>query len=124
MSEVEAFILELEGKQYEICSFLNGLITSYPKVTSKISYKIPFYHQKSWVCYLNPIKPDKVELAFTRADELSNEQGLLDFKNRKQIAGITFSSVGEIDKHLLNEILQEALLLDEAVPYKSKRAKS
>ena len=124
MEEVEFYILEKEGKQSAMLQYLHELICSYPNIVAKIRYKIPFYYQKSWLCYLNPVKDDRVELAFTRGNELSNVQGLLQSNGRKQVFGITFSSVKEIPEELIHEIFQEALLLDEEVPYKSKRSKS
>lgn len=114
------YIYGLEGDQQEIMLHLHELLASYPEVSGKIRYKIPFYFRKSWICYLNPTK-DGVELAFTRANELSNEQGLLDFKDRKQVAGISFTKVSDIKEDAIHEIFQEALLLDEEVKYASKR---
>lgn len=114
------YIYQLEGDQQEIMLHLHEILTSYPGVSGKIRYKIPFYYRKSWICYLNPAK-NGVELVFTRASELSNEQGVLDFKDRKQVAGITFAVAGDINENILHEIFQEALLLDEEVNYASKR---
>jgi hypothetical protein len=51
---------------------------------------------------------------------MSNEQGLLESKGRKQVLSIEFASVDEIPKKLMNEIINEALFLDETVPYKPK----
>lgn len=115
------YIYEREGDQQAIMLHLHELLTSYPDVSGKMRYKIPFYYRKSWICYLNPTKDGSVELAFTRANELSNEQGLLDFKDRKQVAGITYAKAADIQDDVLHEILQEALLLDEEVKYASKR---
>ncbi|MBX2929040.1 MAG: DUF1801 domain-containing protein [Saprospiraceae bacterium] len=100
---------------------LHHLLSGFPELTPKIRYKIPFYYRKSWVCYLNPIKGRQVELVFIRANELSNEQGLLDFQGRKQVAGIVFASVTDIPDEAVTEIIAEALLLDESIPYPSKR---
>lgn len=113
-----------EGVQRDTLLHLHELITSFPEVTGKIRYKIPFYDRRSWICYLNPIKDDRVELAFTRGNELSNEQGLLEARGRKQIRGVIFASVEEIPDEVVLEVLQEALLLDEEVPYQSKRKRN
>ncbi len=121
MSSVEAFIIEKEGPQQEVLQFLNDLMMSTPEVTSKIRYKVPFYYRKSWICYLNP-KPIGVELVFLRANELSNEQGLLDAKGRKQVAGVTFEKVADIPVEIVLEVIQEAIWLDETTPYASKRS--
>ena len=122
MSPVEAFIIEREGSQQVILQFLHDLLMSTPEVTNKIRYKIPFYYRKSWICYLSPIKKTQgIELAFIRGNELSNEQGLLEAKGRKQVMGVTFHSVDEIPITTLLEVIQEAIYLDDTMPYASKR---
>jgi len=124
MSSVEAFIIEKEGHQQAVLQFLNDLMMSTPEVTSKIRYKVPFYYRKSWICYLNPTKkPIGIELVFLRGNELSNEQGLLDAKGRKQVAGVHFEKVADIPIETLLEVIQEAIWLDETIPYTSKRAR-
>ena len=124
MDPVLSFIYNLEGAQKLIAEHLHNLITSYPEVVYKIRYRIPFYYRKSWICYVNPIKNGGIELAFVRANELSNENGLLNFKDRKQVAGVIFNSVKEIKEEPLLEVLEEAFLLDETVKYAAKRKKN
>lgn len=123
MNPVEDFIYGKEGNQRAILVFLHEILSTHFDLTNKIRYKIPFYYNRSWICYLNPIKGDKIELAFLRGNELSNEQGLLDNKGRKQVYGIEFEKVSDIKEEVLYEILQEAVLLDESVPYASKNIK-
>ena len=115
------YIELLEAEQRRIMHALHQFISAFPQVTCRIRYKVPFYYRKSWLCYLNPLKKDGVELCFVRAKELSNEQGLLDFKNRTQVAGVTYFSAKDIRESVLAEVLQEALLLDEEVAYAPKR---
>jgi hypothetical protein len=122
-NEVELFIEDLIDNQKVIMQQLHPTITSFPEVISKIRYKIPFYYRKSWICYLNPVKGDKVELAFTRGNELSNEQGLLQANGRKQVRGVIIENANDIPWESLNEIFQEAFLLDEEIKYASKRKK-
>lgn len=117
------YIEARDGEQQRILLVLHELITSLPQVTDKIRYKIPFYDRKSWVCYLNPLKEGGVELCFLHGNELSNEQGLLDFKGRKQVAGISYFAVSDIREEPLLEILQEALLLDEEHSSVAKKKK-
>lgn len=121
MSAVEDFIYQFEEDQREVMHWLHDLLTSKLDLAEKIRFGIPFYYGKSWICYVNPTKKGSVELAFVRGNELSNEQGLLDHKGRKQVFGVEFNKVGDIPKDLLNEVLQEAILLDETTPYRSKR---
>ncbi len=126
MSAVEDFIFSFPKGPQSVMLFLHELLLEHPEMTTKIRYKIPFYYRKSWICYLNPSKADqkgRVELVFLRGNELSNAQGLLEAKGRKQVMGISFESVDEIPLESLNEVLQEAILLDETVPYASKRKK-
>ncbi|MGN8225279.1 DUF1801 domain-containing protein [Gracilimonas sp. BCB1] len=120
MNAVEDFIMRHEGNQQEVMLYFHNLLTSFPTVTSAIKYRIPFYDQKTWVCYLNPLKNDKVSLCFLRGYELSNEQGLLESKGRKQVMSFDFGSVKEIPKETIREVINEALFLDEAVPYNPK----
>jgi hypothetical protein len=46
---------------------------------------------------------------------------LLIFKGRKQVGGITLESIKDIPEEALHELIQEALLLDEQLPYAAKR---
>ncbi|MCI5054711.1 MAG: DUF1801 domain-containing protein [Flavobacteriales bacterium] len=121
MTEAEDFIYQFEDDQREIMLYLHTLLTENLNLTEKMRYKIPFYFGKSWICYLNPDKKGNVEFAFVRGNELSNEQGLLENKDRKQVYSITFSKLQDIPEDTLLEVLQEAILLDETIPYESKR---
>lgn len=123
MNAVKSFILEKEGNQKALLQYFHRLMMDQPGVVSKIRYQIPFYYRKSWICYLNPVKKGGIELAFLRGNELSNEQGLLDFRGRKQVAGIVFNQLAGIPEEAVMEMIQEALLLDEEIAYASKRKK-
>ncbi len=123
MDAVQLYILEKEGAQKALLQYFHQMLSGQPGVVSKIRYKIPFYYRKSWVCYLNLVKNGGIELAFLRGNELSNEQGLLDFRGRKQVGGIIFYKLDEIPEEGVMEIVQEALLLDEEMSYASKRNK-
>lgn len=113
MNQVDIFIDEQEGNQREIMNYLHLWLTQNFNLKPKMRYKIPFYDGHSWICYLNPIAKNKVELAFIQGKQLSNSQGLLQFKNRKQIAGISFEKLEDIPHEGLEEIVQEALMIDE-----------
>jgi len=121
MTKVEDYIYQFEGSQREVMLYLHNLLTNDLNLTEKIRFKIPFYYGRSWICYLNPIKNGKIEFAFVRGNELSNIQGILDNKGRKQVFGIEFEKVSDIPVREINEIIQEAILLDETKPYESKR---
>ncbi|MEK9614257.1 MAG: DUF1801 domain-containing protein [Flavobacteriaceae bacterium] len=99
----------------------HNLLTLELNLTEKIRFKIPFYYGRSWICYLNPTKDSKIEFAFVRGNELSNHWGILDSKGRKQVYSIEFENVSEIPTQRIYKIIEEAILLDETKPYKSKR---
>jgi|SRR5690554_2578668 len=124
MTEVEDFIYNYEGSQREIMLYIHKQLSDELNLTDKIRFKIPFYYGKSWICYLSPTKNNSIEFAFVRGNELSNAQGLLDSKGRKQVWSIELTNKSDIPIKELNEIIQEAILLDKSVPYASKRKKS
>jgi hypothetical protein len=123
MTSVLDFIDGQDDGPKAIMLHLHNLMMSFPEVTSKISYKIPFYYRKSWICYMNPVKDGGVELGFTRGQELSNEQGILEAKGRKQVAGIIFYSLKDIPERALLEVINEAIILDESVPYNVRKSR-
>lgn len=109
---VEDFMLGLDGQQKAIVSFLHHRLINDHNLIPKIRYNIPMYYRKSWVCYLNPIKNDGIELVFLKGNELSNSQGLLQNKGRKVVAGIDMYDVQIISERAIDEIVQEALILE------------
>jgi len=112
MKTVEDFILGLDGQQKAIVSFLDEHLRENHDLRSKINYKIPFYYHKKWVCYLNPIKVDGIELVFLKGHLLSNNQGILKSKGRKLVAGVELFHVSKLPLRSIDEIVQEALILD------------
>jgi hypothetical protein len=123
MDAVRDYIEQFDDEQKETMLYLHEFLSCFPGIHSKITYNIPFYYRKSWICYLNPVKNQGVELAFTRGNELSNQQGVLISAGRKQVRGLIFNKESDINLSLVNEIFQEAVLLDEEIPYASKRKK-
>ncbi len=120
MEKVEDFIYGLQGSQREVLLFLHEKLMGL-NLLPKIRYRIPFYYGKSWICHLNPRQETSIEMCFVRGNELSNQNGLLDAKGRKQVASTLFNKVETIDESALLETIHEAILLDETVPYASKR---
>ncbi|MCF8368043.1 MAG: DUF1801 domain-containing protein [Bacteroidales bacterium] len=120
MTDVESYIYGFEGTQREILIYLHHYFIDELNLICKMRYKIPFYDQKSWICYLNAIKNGHVELGFPRGNELSNEQGILIVKDRKMVRSLIFENVKTIPFQPLTEIMHEALLLDQVKPYSFK----
>ncbi|MEO9869902.1 DUF1801 domain-containing protein [Ekhidna sp.] len=113
MKTIGSFILGLDGQQKAVVSFLHNHLTNHHDLNGKISYNIPVYYRKTWICYLNPIKKNGIELAFVKGHRLSNEQNLLKRKNRKYAAGIDIYEINDIPEKAINEIINEALILDQ-----------
>lgn len=123
MSEVEDFIYCHEGNQRELMLFFHHLFTRELNLTAKIKFRIPFYYGKSWICFLNPLEGNKVELAFLRGNELSNTQALLQSKGRKQVFGVVLEELSDVLLQQLHEIIHEAILLDAKKPNSLKNKK-
>lgn len=121
MKTTEDFIYNFEGSQREIMLYFHKVLTEEFGLRSKLSYKIPFYYNKSWVCYLNPTKNGNIEFAFPRGNELSNSNGILESKGRKQVYSIEIKDLSGINEALIKETIMEAILLDDTTPYQSKR---
>lgn len=119
--EIEEYTENLENHQKEVIHFLHEMITENPGIELKRKFKLPFDYRKSWICYFTILKNGTVEWAFTRGNELSNENGYLKSRGRKQVSSVEFSYVSEIDVAKAKACLQEALLLDEQVPYSVKK---
>ena len=119
MNEVEDYIFGFEGDDHGIMKLLHDLMMDQPGIYSKIAFKIPFYYRNSWICYINPVKKGGIEFVFTRGKELSNQQGILMSRGRKEVRGIHFNTIDDIPLESLHEVIQEAILLDESVPYSS-----
>lgn len=121
MTEVEDLIYQFDDTQREIMLFFHNMLTKEFLLTDKVTFKNPCYYKKSWICYLKPIKNEKVELAFMRGNELSNNQGVLKSLGRKQLRSIEISDLKKIELDVIKEVLNEAIHLDETKPYASKR---
>jgi len=115
------FISSKEKEQQQILLTLHEYLIGHNGIDPKIKFKVPFYYRKSWICYLNPKGSIAVELVFLRGDELSNHNGLLDMRKRKQVAGVIYDKATDINFTTLDETFQEALILDDTFSYQSLR---
>ena len=121
MSEVENLIYQTEGHQREIMLFFHRLLLNEYMLTDKITFSNPCYYKHSWICYLKPLKTGQVELAFLRGNELSDSEGILDSKGRKQLRSIYIADLNQIPLEPIRQTINEAIHLDETAPYESKR---
>ena len=118
MNKVEDYILNFDGDQKEIMLYFHSLLTEEFNLIPKFKFNLPFYYRKSWICYLFPTKKGLIELAFTRGRELSNEQRILKSRGRKLVSSIEFKQLNDIPEQVIREVIHEAVILDETVPYR------
>lgn len=114
MQNVEDYILNQKSEIADIMQYLRHIIHSCsPKITESIKYRIPCFDGNKMICYFNIVK-NGVDLGFSRGYELSNIQGLLNGKDRNTVKSIFISSIKDIDENVLREIINEAIIIDEA----------
>ncbi|NNC85994.1 MAG: DUF1801 domain-containing protein [Bacteroidia bacterium] len=123
MSDVENFIYSNDGHQKDVMLFLHNYMVSQPAISAKIRFHIPFYYRKTWICYMNPRKDNSIEFCFIRGRELSDGQGILEYKGRVMVTSVNIKTVKDIPEQALFEVIQEAILLDENVPFTVKKKK-
>jgi uncharacterized protein YdhG (YjbR/CyaY superfamily) len=127
MQDVEDFISDLPKDEQVILKRLRALIfQAEPRIEEKLAYGFPYFSRHRRVFFLWPasavscavgVKPSpaapKATLGFWYGNLLSNEQGLLISKGRKQVYTIKISSLAEMHEPSLLEILNEAILADK-----------
>jgi len=125
MNEVQEYIAAQRSSQKEMLSVLRRWILDLgPHAQEKISYKVPYFYFYGPLCYLNPAI-DGVDLSFVNGKKLSNEQKLLEEKNRKTVASIRFHSLAEVEEReeQIRQILNEAAILNQYLHNVKKKKK-
>lgn len=127
--DFDSFFEALLPAEKAICARLRQLILdNFPELREKFGYGVPYYHRHSRVCFFYPASfpysghPEGVALGFVRGHLLSNEQGLLDLGERKEVAYVLFRREQDLVENAVLELLHEAMLVDEAV-FEEKRLK-
>jgi uncharacterized protein YdhG (YjbR/CyaY superfamily) len=125
MNEVQDYIATQRHTQQEIMSVLRRWILDLgPHAQEKISYTVPYFYFYGPLCYLNPAM-DGIDLSFVHGKKLSNEQKLLEEKNRKTVASIRIHSLAEVEEHeeQIRQILNEAAILNQYLHNLKKKKK-
>lgn len=118
MEQVDKYIHDHpENQQIIFLQLREIILNSSPKIVEKFSYQCPFYFYKKPLCYLytSKKKSDKILLGFCQGAELSNERGLLTATNRKQIRLIEMDVNDKLNLHIIREIINEAILLQDVM---------
>ena len=115
MHSPDEYLQHIEhAKLREKAKLLHAFILTYPSIYCRLTYGIPFYYGKKWICYLNITKQQELEFAFTYGYLLKNEEGLLKSNGRKQVASVKFKEHEELPFEILDSLMLEALKLDQA----------
>ena len=123
MNRVDQYIANLPSELHAVAQHLRKLILSTIEVEERLSYTVPFYYDRSRVCYLNYRKDAGViDLGFCRGHEMQ-DIGLLEVKGRKEVRTIEFKSINDIDEDSIKELLLEAERLDKLRSKKKAVAK-
>ena len=126
MRDVQEFIEGLAADERIIVKRLRHLILDTdPRIVEKLSYGVPYFFRNRRLFFLWPAStfPDsaakktnapKVTIGFCYGNLLSNDQGLLQKGKRKQVFTIPVNTVADIKEALLREIVNEAIIADNA----------
>ena len=133
MREVETFIDSLPKDEREILKWLRELIISADdRISEKLSYSVPYFSRNRRLFFLWPasvipgppgkrLNAPKVTFGFCYGNLLSNAQTLLVDENRRQVFTIPIYHALEIPDQWLREIINEAILVDDAFNKKKNR---
>lgn len=128
--DFESFFESLPPSEQAICYRMRHLIReNFPELKEKFSYGAPFYHLNSRICFLYPASlpysgiASGVSFGLNRGHLLSNEHGLLDIGERKEVAYIRLLQESDIREDLFLEILHEAVLIDAEMGGPAKKKK-
>lgn len=115
----DSFLDALTPVERVICIRIRGLILdNFPELEETWAYGAPFFKGRKRICFLYPASlpysgvKEGVNFGFTRANFLSNDHGLLDIGDRKEVAYIAILAEKDIREDLFLEILHEAIILD------------
>ena len=110
---VEDYICDRPSEEQRIWQYLHEIILSFPAFQARIRYKIPFYYQRSWICYLNPVK-EGIEINFLHGYQMEDPYELLKAKGRKMVKGWTIKTIEDIKEECLLYYLEASLAFDKA----------
>jgi hypothetical protein len=133
MNAVPDLINDLPDDERTIAVRLRALILeSEPRLQEKLSYGVPYFFHNRRVCFIWPASlipagyskeliSTKVTLGLCYGNLLSNDQGLLEKGDRKQVYTLSFTSPNEINDQVIREIILEAVMVDDQFKKTNKK---
>ncbi|WP_333818942.1 DUF1801 domain-containing protein [Ohtaekwangia sp.] len=122
---VSHFIAEAREPHREIMTILRAWVRDLgAHMQEKISNKVPYFYLHGPLCYFSAAA-EGIDICFSRGNEISDDQKLLEAKGRKHVRSVTFHSVAELEENeeTLRHILNEAAILNE-YHFRQKKKKS
>lgn len=117
--DFDSFCEDLLPAEKSVCLRLRDLLlTHFPELREKFGYGVPYYWRYSRICFIYPASfpysgmETGIAFGFARGRLLSNEQGLLDLGERKEVGYVRLLSEKDVREEPLLELLHEAVLLD------------
>jgi hypothetical protein len=115
MTPVDEYIYKLKNTHHQhLMSNIHQLLMTYPGITCKLRFRVPFYGGRKWICYINPIKKNGVEVCFIKGFELSPKPQLQAFK-RTMVKGISIYQITALNLSHIAEVFEEAMQIDQKI---------
>lgn len=112
---VQQYIASQPDPQREIFTILRTWILDLgPHAAEKISYGVPYFYFYGPLCYLSTSRHG-IHLSFSQGRSLSDEDHLLESRDRKQVRSVSFESVAVLEERedAVRRLLNEAAILNE-----------
>ncbi len=119
MNDCDTFYVDLPKNEQVLAVSLREIVLSCsPDFREKLSYGVPYFFRNTRVCFIWPASvkygpKEGVLFGLCRGAWLSNEQGLVEMGNRKEVGMIPILKPSDINQVAITQIIQEAILLDD-----------
>lgn len=117
---VDLCIADWTDNQREITDYLRSiLLRSAPGIEENVNYFVPHYNYFGPLCYISPVK-GTIKLGFAKGYLMSNQQGILESNELKQVRHYLIERSTDIRELELRQTIQEALMINEELDKKKK----
>ncbi len=115
MNPVEEYIQSCEENAQEVLFTLHDIFTQDFGLTPKIKFRIPFYYGNTWVLYVNQPKRGGIEICYLNARRFEYQSRILDFRDRKQVGGITVFKLEDMPLEEIIHVTKAAVDFDKTI---------
>lgn len=115
MTPLYEYIYRHDGEVREVLDFINEyIINHFPNINASIKWRVPYYTGNKQIGYQNVLKNGKtVELNFIHARKFNSDiQKLLNFRGRKIVGGVQYTSLEDIIEDNFEKLIEEAIRVD------------